>query len=378
MLPENMTVKTVHEGRNFHRYLYLGDEEISALAVTDFTVRLGTSLVRTGGIGYVRTPEQHQRKGYMKILMNNTIEWMIEEGFDTSTLLGIPHFYHKFGFAVSLPQIKYTLDYEFIHDVKVNREGLTIRPVEIDDFENVLALYNQNNADQTGSFLRTRDFFWGFARGAELYSQADHFLIENEQKELLAYVVFDRNEKVLNICEIETVDTSLYYVIMDELKRLDETPERDLADMHFFLPDHHPFARFIRRYGCTVSTEYPQNGMGMTRICNLQPLMEKLRLEIQQRVQNNLGEEYCGELQIITDLGAVTLVVKHGILSLENRDSDAKFFVPQQNLSQLLHGYRELDDLLIDPTDSIKSDNPQLAEQLAPEKSPYLWSTDLF
>jgi len=334
--------------------------------------------VRTGGIGYVRTPEQHQKKGYMKLLMNDTIDWMASEGFDISTLLGIPHFYHKFGFAVSLPQIKYTLDYEFIHDVAVNREGLTIRPIDVDDFENVLALYNRNNADQTGSFVRTREFFWGFARGAELYSKADHFLIENEKKELLAYVVYDRNETVLNVCEIETLDNSLYYVIMDELKKLDQIPSRDFGDIHFFLPDLHPFARFIRRYGCTVATEYPQNGMGMTRICNLKPLLEKLRLEVQERIRLNLSEEYTGELQIITDLGSVTLVCSRGVLTLEDRHSDQQFSVPQQNLSQLLHGYRALDDLLIDPTGSIRCNNAELAEQLVPEKSPYLWSTDLF
>ncbi len=378
MLPENMSVKTVTEGRNFHRYLYLGDEEISALAVTDFTVRLGATHVRTGGIGYVRTPEHHQKKGYMKILMNDTIEWMAAEGFDISTLLGIPHFYHKFGFAVSLPQIKYTLDYEFIHPVTVNREGLTVRPVEVEDFENVLALYNKNNADQTGSFVRTREFFWGFARGSVLYSQADHFLIENAQKELLAYVVYDRNESELNICEIETVDNTLFYVIMDELKRLDEIQTRDKADIHFFMPDHHPFARFIRRYGCTVATEYPQNGMGMTRICNLKLLMEKLAPELQKRIRLNLGSTYCGELQIVTNLGSVTLIVENGSLMISDRESAQKFIVPQQNLSQLLHGYRELEDLLIDPDGSITCANRQIAALLAPEKEPYLWSTDLF
>lgn len=378
MLPENMTVKTMHEGRNYHRVLYKDGVEISALGVIDYTTRLGGAQVRTGGIGNVRTPEEHRKKGYMRILMEDTIEYMIEQGYDISLLLGIPDFYHKFGYAVSLAKEKYVLDYEFIHGIEVDRSGYTIRDIEIEDFENVLAIYNRNNHDRPGSLVRTREFFWGFARGSELFTKVKHFLIEDKQGEIVAYVVYDDNDTDLHIVEVEAVDRSLFYLIMDELKRLDNELERDFHDLHFYMPCDHPFMIFLRRYGINMEVEFPRNGMGMARIMNLQSTIEKIAPDVEKRVKKNLGHEYSGELEIVTEIGSACITVVKGAITVSSKSSEYKFAVSQKNLAQLLHGYRDAEDICIDPSGSTYCDNKALAAQLAPERFPYLWSTDLF
>lgn len=378
MLPDNMSVTTTHEGRNYHRFLYKDGVEVSALAVIDYTTRLGGCEVHTGGIGNVRTPEEHRKKGYMRILMEDTLEYMKEEGYDISLLLGIPDFYHKYGYAVSLPKKKYVLDYEFIHEVEVDRSAYTFRDIEIEDYENILAIYNRNNHDRSASVVRTREFFWGFARGSELFTKVKHFLIEDSEGEILAYVVYDDNDDDLHIVEIESVDNTLYYLIMDEIKRLDNEFNRDFHDIFFYMPYDHPFMQFLRRYGIDLHVEFPRNGMGMSRIMNQLSTLQKIVPDIERRIEKNLGARYSGELEIKTDLDSTLITVVDGKVSVSEGECDTKFILPQQNLAQLLHAYRTVDDICIDATGEIRCDNRELAQQLMPEKFPYLWCTDLF
>lgn len=380
MLPENMNIVTVNEGRNYHRYLYKNGVEISALAVTEFTTNLGETGVRTAGIGYVRTPEEHRRKGYMRILMEDTCNYMEEQNYDISMLIGIPNFYHKYGYAVSMPLFKQRLDHDFIHDLDIDMSDLVFSPMTEADYPEIVALFNKENFGRPGTVVRYDEYFGGFARGSVIGTTPIATVVRNGAGKMIAYWVEDEqkdeNEKSFTICELISEDASCYYQLMKHFNEIGH--ERDIHDIDFVLPQDHGFIQFIRRYGYTINVEFPRNGMMMSRVCNIKPLFEKMVPELEKRIHIQLGTDYSGDLSIITDKGTVTLVCTNGSLSLQEAPVENTLTISQEELIQMMTGYRFLNDVLVTPEGVKECGNEDLASILHPNREPFLWPTDHF
>ncbi len=376
MLPDNMNIITVKEdGRNYHRYLYKNGEQVSSLIVIDLTTRLGETGLRTASIGNVSTPEKHQGNGYMRILMEDTCEYIKNENYDISLLIGIPHFYHKFGYVVSMPLYKQKLDHDFIHKVDVNLNDHSVKEMCSDDYHDIITLFNRNNSACPGSVVRYDDYFKGFTRGSEFEAVPETTVIRNGAGELVAYFVSDKSDSELIVDEIECVDSSYFYRVLNLLHKIGAG--RTVDDVDFILPPDHPFVKFIRRFGYTVQTEFPQNGMMMSKICNLESLFKNMLPELEKRVQMRLGQ-YNRSLAIETEIGTVTLSCEKGSLNLTDELVEDRFVVSASMLVQLMTGYRELDDLLISVDGEVRCDNHELASILHPGREPFLWTTDYF
>ena len=105
---KKIEIKTVDEKNSHKRELYIKglEKPVSWLYVFDLAMRIGSTSVRMGGIGGVHTESKHRMKGYMRILVEDTIKYMKKEKYDISILFGIPGFYTKFGYNVCLPEYK--------------------------------------------------------------------------------------------------------------------------------------------------------------------------------------------------------------------------------------------------------------------------------
>lgn len=79
------------------------EEWLSRLGLREYQMRFGAAQLKMGGICRVGTKEEHRNKGYSRRVMDHTIVFMSENGFDVSMLFGIPNFYHKFGIEVWFP-----------------------------------------------------------------------------------------------------------------------------------------------------------------------------------------------------------------------------------------------------------------------------------
>src|SRR5688500_988060 len=86
-------------GRSTKHELMVGGEAVSHLWVQHLRMRVGSAVVRMGGIAGVGTERAHRMKGLSRRVMENSTRWMEAEGFDCATLFGIRDFYDKFGYA---------------------------------------------------------------------------------------------------------------------------------------------------------------------------------------------------------------------------------------------------------------------------------------
>jgi len=100
-----MHITTTDEEHYHKRELWLDDNTcVSQLYVIDFMMRIGSTPVRMAGIGGVHTDRQHRKKSYMRALYEDSVTYMIDQGYCVSVLFGIENFYIKWGYATSLAQ----------------------------------------------------------------------------------------------------------------------------------------------------------------------------------------------------------------------------------------------------------------------------------
>lgn len=374
---KKMRIETRDEGSHHIRELWMDDEVVSFLTVIDHSIRIGSAPIRMGGIGAVETKKKHRKKGYMRILMEDTVAYMKHEGYDVSMLFGISNFYTKFGYAVCLPSHKCTLSTRDAEAAEQDAGEYTIRVIEQEDLDSVLTLYNENNHGRTCSIIRRKEYFQEFRRGSRYGRPADHFLIEDDHKALLVYAVFDQSEQEVNVVEVESRDDRVFPALLYEFAKM--AIKRRCGHLTLFMPPDHPFAEFAHRVGCECITRYSKDGEGMMRIIDQASLFEKIQGELGRRMADSKFEDYSGSLSIRTDLGNTTLEIHDGSPNMGSGQEPECFVdLPQAKLIQWIAGYRTVRDILSDPDVEASPSLGPLLANLFPETVPYVWLADHF
>ncbi|MEJ5308393.1 MAG: GNAT family N-acetyltransferase [Anaerolineae bacterium] len=381
-----MKITTSDEGRAHKREMWIEGEEkpVCNLWVIDFTMRVGTTVVRMAGIGGVHTEREHRMKGYMRHLFEDTVHYMIAEGYDISMLFGIENFYTKFGYAAGLASFECKVK---TRDAEVAGEqagGTYItRPIGEADMPAVLDLYNANNAMRVCSVVRAPEDFTKFEKGTWYGTRPDTQLWEDANGKLLAYAVWDHFDKAVKVAEVEVRDDAalpcndLFPALLSFFAA--QAVEKRCEDVQLFIPPDHPFAEYVQRFGAEWMVTYPRYGSGMLRLLNQQPFFEKLAPELERRLALAHSAGYTGTLTFQTDLGTLALIINRGSIAVTGKASDGlRLELSQDKLTQLVIGYRSARDVLNDPQVTAHGDVLPLLNALFPQGQPYIWVADHF
>jgi len=375
-----MNIRTLDEGRRHKRELMIDEKAVSWLWVIDYQMRIGTAEVRMAGIGGVNTEWKHRMKGYMRVLFEDTVRYMIEQGYDVSMLFGIDNFYTKFGYASCLPSHKQTVqtrDAEDACKVQSDAQAYTLSALEPQDMEAVLTLYNRNNAARTGTIVRAKEYFEKFTKGTWWGVPPDAFILKDEAGQVRAYAVLDKTDRAVNVVEAETDDDALFGPLMAVFAK--RAIEKRCGEITFYRPRDHAFAEYAQRFGCKWEIDCPKDGGGMMRILNLKSTFDKVRPDLERRMAAAAGHAPTGRLAIETDVGAMTLSTNNGMLSLDfEPPAQADLVLSQDKLTQMLVGYRRPGDVLNDPDVRATGDAHAWLDVLFPTCQAYVWSADHF
>jgi len=377
-----MKITALDEGRAHKREMWIDGEEKSVchLWVIDFTMRVGTTVVRMAGIGGVHTEREHRKKGYMRHLIEDTVQYMIAEGYDISMLFGIENFYTKFGYTAGLASFECkvkTRDAEVSAGTVADEGSYITRPIGQADMPAVLDLYNANNAARVCSVVRAPEDFTEFEKGTWWGTPADTQLWEDANGKLLAYAVWDRHDKAVKVAEIEARDDAVFPVLLSFFAA--QAVEKRCEDVQLFIPPDHPFAEYVQRFGAEWTVTYPRYGSGMLRLLNQQPFFEKIVPELERRLALSRSAGYTGMLTLQTDLGTLALVINRGSIAVESGAREGlRLELPQDKLTQLVIGYRSARDVLNDPQVTAHGDVLPLLNILFPKGTPYIWVADHF
>jgi predicted acetyltransferase len=363
-----MDIRTRDEKGYCIRELLIDDQPACSLKLIDYVMRIGAAQVRMAGIADVETKKEHRMKGYMRILLQDTLDYMQHMGFDVSMLFGIPNFYHKFGYATCLASPKVSVKTRDAELAQAQTVALQARSLTPTDLPFVADLYNRANTARTCSVVRSKESYAGFAQGTGWWMRTEAVIFEQAEQRFAGYAAWDKSEQAVDVIEAEAVDAAFYPTLLYYFAQ--QAVAKRCENIRLHMPPDHPFAEFVQRYGCEWSIAHPRQADGMLRIVNQATLFEKLRLELNCRLAAVWPESVPQALHVRTELGeAVLNPGPSGAIWLE---------LPQEKLIQLITGYRSMRDMGTEPSVHMLPGSEPFWTVLFPKGHPYVWLSDHF
>ena len=381
------------------------DKQLSGLGLREFQMRFGSAYLKMGGIEGVNTTEGYRNKGYCRRVMEATIQFMNENGFDVSMLFGIRDFYHKFGYATVIPEIWIDFRRE---EAQAAVPTYQIRKVEMEDGPKILTLYAANNAQRTGTLVRgethwerfnvenpSNTYGSDFGIFVDPYGEKsltfgsygtndwdrkaiDLFVVLDEGDEVIGYFACDATEGNCILCDIGFQNETIFETVVRFL--VDRAKQIGVAQVLCHLPIDHPFAIFCRRYDCRTHIQNWKNSGGMMRIINQSSTLEKITDELEKRLQRSAElSQWSGKIFISSDLGQDCLEIDRGSVAHTNScENGFHLEIPQDKLIQLMMGRRSIKDLVIEPDVSVSEEIVPVLQTLFPPGHPHVWWPDRF
>jgi len=349
---------------------------VSRLWALTLDMRIGSILVKAGGVAGVGTDETERGHGYASLVVAEATRFFADTNHDIAVLYGIPDFYHRFGYIPVLPVTTVFLELKDVLTVRPPAaNGFTTRAVQPDDWLAVLNLYEYNNAARSGTLKRPRATWQGYRRGTQWEYQVETMVVTNGSSEVIGYAAFDDVDNACRVAELGYQSAAVFPTLLATMIEKAQRCRTDQIEIH--LPPDHPFARFCRTYGCRVVTTYQRNQDGMARIINARSLLEKLTPLLTERAAAQ--PEFNGSLALQTEEGAVTLAVNDGHVTVTDDASPAwTLTLPQAQLAQLVMGYRGIQEINLDEGVEAPPAAIPLIDVLFPVGQPWMACTDYF
>ena len=318
-------------------------ETISKLAIWRMPMRVGSAEVLMGGIGGVWTHEKHRHKGHASVVMEDACAWMRDNGYDVSILFGIPNFYHRWGFVVTLSSSRV-----FVPARVAEQCDATCRPRRYrdGDLAAAMAMFNANSASRTASQVRRVPGWVPWRKGVRWGVKPTLFSYMRHGK-LVAVAGFDLSAEEVSCVDAAFADESAIAGVVRHAGAL--AVERRVEKITFWAPPDGALADFCREQGaCEMTQNTPRCSGGMARIINQTQCLKKVAPEFARRLRASQFAKWSGKVDVVTNLGATRLVAAKGKVTIAPRKgrADVTLRCPQQRLTQLLFGFQSIDFML--------------------------------
>lgn len=366
------------ETHGFRHELQVQGETVSSLLVADYTMRIGATGVPMGGIVSVGTKEGYRNRGYSRRVVEHALAWMPANGFNVSILFGIDNYYHKYGYAVCLPECRIEVR---TRDAERAESPLTTRPVTEEDRPALHAIYADNYSGLTGSFVRSDHYHW-FRKGSNYFVPVEAVVFLDASGDVSAYAVRDASEEHVTVCEVGIRRPEDAAAIVRWAAECAIAIRRETVA--FLVPPDGLFADALAVYESKQTLTYPRNGaggghiLGMGRLLRLAPFLERMASEWTRRAHATSGLDAGTTLRLETDIGSARLRwTEEKIVVDDGERGDGCIQLPQWRLMQSTMGYHSPELILSFPEVTVQGD-ARLFSALFPRRPGYLWKTDQF
>lgn len=369
------TIRAKDEGERCKLALVDEGEEVARLTVEKREMRLGSAWVRMGGIASVRTSPRHRNKGYGRKLMEGTVDYMREEGFVVSILFGVPAFYHRVGYATVL--LRKSIARVRTEAAEELAGSSSVRVITGGEEQSVLAVYETEIGSRTGAVKRSKAAFapW-YNEADEWFQEPRRILVAEEDGEPVAYILgeqgwLEHSEWYARPFEIAVPPGKIATAGQSLLRALaGEARERRAEWLELELPPDAALLSILRTIGYTQETVYSHNQGGMGRIVNLAGLATAMTAGVREQVETWESEDQVGKVAFVCGSENAEIDVGAG--------RTLTISLPQQNLLQLLMGYRSIAELRLEYPACVTEGDAALVDSLFPRGYPYMWNLDHF
>ncbi len=365
-------VSSFREGGHWRVQCVLGGRPVSWLVINDLHWRIGSAIVRIGGIGGVGTLTEHRRRGYSRRCMDEAMALMEREHLPMAALFGIPDFYVKWGFAPVIPEPALAIATTDAAGADRDPRWRVVRFDRTRHARAALAMSRANNRDRSGTIVPAA---WRtpVRTGSDWGIRSEGAALVDRQGRLAAYAAHDVSRTALTVTEVGWRSPAVFPTLTRELAH--RAARRRAATIRLFLPPDHPYAWYLRRWNVHHTVSYYATGQGMARIVDLEGTLARCAGELTRRLAASRFARWTGALGLATDLGGVTLRITSGRVTIQTGKARGRTVrVNQARLTQWLMGYR--------PVAAGGFQGPARAAPLLaalfPAGHPYLWRSDRF
>ena len=313
---------------------------VGHVSIVEKYLRVGSSPVKTAGIGDVFTHPDYRGRHVSSSLMKDAIQYMKRKKYPLSMLYGIPNFYHKFGYIEAMGDYKITLPLK--HAASVT-SSLGIRPFREGDIPALDRLYNENYREITGSIRRVPASWYNIADPKRL------FAVEDSGGRVKGYLIYNKiwggggyiSEAVASSEESRRA----LLAFASGMAR-----ESFQSDLEFRLGSRDPFAAFLKDFGPRVHTRFFAEGEGnaMLRLVNLSRFLKKVKPVLEERISGScFARRKVGMNFKTDDAGRASLLIERGKIevSASLHPDFPVMETPQNLLTRSVLGYWSLDRL---------------------------------
>ena len=351
---------------NNTRACFLDGQAVSVVVVFERPMRIGSSVIRMGGLGSVGTHPAYRRKGYSAQVLSNTVDYLTDSGFDISLLFtGINHHYEKADW------VTYPVSYR---KVDLNKDNLPLNKISdndisIDicnfskDINDLMTIYEQFNQNRTGTIVRNQAYWQNQPKWRSQTNDLFWLAKTKDDGEILAYLKGDEK----HLLEIGSrIDSPLATSALDQLvthfvhNRLDNGQEQIRVNQC------QEVEGILDRLG--LHSYICQDDHFMFRITNFSSLLSKLTPQLEMRIAKSDWKGWNGSIRISYELDSATMTISNGEISLTKNEPSINLELNHLQVLQLIFG--ELPALVL-------SDHPILSVLFPPDHLIH-WSPDNF
>ena len=359
------------------RVVVVNGQIVSTLRVWEREMRIGAIAVPMGGIGGVGTDPDHQGAGYATALMKDTITYMRTVGYDVGVLFSaIPcAFYRKLGWA-SVPLAGFQVTRR--RNIGLEETEWRVEPFdEGRDLEAAITLYDNHNAQQSGSLVRTQSYWEsGPARLRDILPT----VVARRGDRLGGYLNFQVGEKSVNILEV-AYDRAQPQALTALVSHLLQVCERErVVDLHGYIPHRHPMVNLLVE-GTAGDTFLTGDSSMMLYAANLPALFRRLLPELQTRL--NAANQTFAPVSIcfvVNDQEAGLRLLDDGTLQTFDSDEGAiRLALPGHLFWRALLGessWTQLEPTLHQHGIAVEAEIAALLSILFPQQEVIFWGPD--
>ena len=287
-------------------------------------MRIGSAVVKLGGIGLVGTLEKYRRNGYSSAVLRDAVGYMADEGYDLGLLFtSIQPFYARLGWA-PFPQTNFEIEVGRRREFESSH--WTVREFELKDLPRVIEIYGEHNRARTGTIVRKpRQWSDGYGRQTGMPPT----LVAERNGVIGAYANVGLGEGDAN--NVGDAFLSTYYPNIRELGCaagsedalvalcrgvLERAHDAGLEAITGRLPRHDTMTLLLSRES-GMSLSFSIHERSMYRVISLSSLLTKIAPELQRRLESAGDTSASGSYLFAVDGQSCALTVDRGNVHVE-------------------------------------------------------------
>ena len=333
--------KNIYKKENF--LILEEDSEIKgSLHENPYNINFNNNLLPSFYIVAVAVSPEYRGKGYMKKLLNFSLNNAFSKGIDIVFLSPInTEIYSNFGFGYISGLEYYKIKLEDIPFSTISKD-IEIKKVKENDFNSMIELYNRKMKDNKIYLQRDKSYFSRIK--AEIESDNGKIYTFYKEKRIVGYLMCYFKEGEISIREFFYSDIEITKTMLAFLKTFKEY----YSDLEVTTPQGSNF-NFL--FPNQLKVEKSENPYILARILNVKNIFSYLNIkDINFKIKVNDS--------IISENNGVFSIDRSGnIEKLENEDK-WNIDIDIRNLATLLSGYMSIDELL--ELEKIRIDNIDL------------------